>query len=174
MFLAENYSKDKVYISKPKHEMENMKIKAIRRVFQIIFLFVVPVSLIYWREFLLYFLIASLLLSVVVGRAFCSWVCPLGTIYEFSGIALKKEKPRYHCRVGCPFSLPIGLMNRVSLLKIQKNEDVCKHCNICSIRCPVGILDISVNSNPSTMYACIRCLTCVDSCPNGALSLIIG
>ena len=146
-----------------------MKIKAIRRLFQILSLFLLPAAFLLWKEALLYFMLASILSSLLVGRAFCSWICPLGTVYEFSGIAMKRKRPRYHCRTGCPFSLLIGLMNRLSLFRIQKDEDRCKHCNTCYLKCPVGVFDIAGNANPSVFYACIRCLTCVDSCPNDAL-----
>ncbi len=148
-----------------------MEIRTFRRASQVLFLFLVP--FLFWKGALLYFLLGSLLSSLAVGRAFCSWVCPLGTVYEFWGMATRKRRPRYHCRTGCPFSLPIGLMNRISFFKIRRDEDRCKHCNTCRLKCPVGVFDIAGDANPSVLYACIRCLTCVSSCPNGALSFVL-
>ena len=150
--------------------MKSAKIKTLRRLSQLIFLFVIPFTFIFCKIAFLYLLVAGLISSIAVGRAFCSWICPLGTLYEFYGLATKKKRPRYHCRTGCPYSIPIGLMNRFSLFKIQRDESKCKHCNTCSLSCPVGVFDFSRYENSSMQYACIRCLNCIDSCPNSALS----
>jgi polyferredoxin len=119
-------------------------------------------------------LLLALLSSLIVGRAFCSWVCPLGTLYEFSRLRWCRGRPRPHCRIGCPFSLFMGLMNRFSLLKVKKLDAKCIHCGTCDASCPVGLVELGsgyqeYRSNPSQRYACIRCLNCVFSCPEGAL-----
>ena len=121
---------------------------------------------------LLFLALAS---SLVVGRAFCSWLCPLGTLYELSRLGLPYKRLRPLCRLGCPYSLILGLMNRFSSLKVKKNEDKCKHCGTCDASCPVGLPDLGTDyqnftSNPSKRYACIRCLNCVASCPADALT----
>ncbi len=150
--------------------MKSTKIKTLRRLSQLVFLFVVPYTFTFYRLAFLYLLVSGLISSVAVGRAFCSWVCPLGTLYEFYGTVTKKERPRYHCRIGCPYSIPIGLMNRFSLFKIRRDESKCKHCNVCVSSCPVGVFDAEIYERSSMRYACIRCLTCIGSCPNSALS----
>jgi polyferredoxin len=119
-------------------------------------------------------LLAALLSSLIVGRAFCSWVCPLGTLYEFVHRRWFRGRPRPLCRIGCPFSLFMGLMNRLSLLKVRKHDDRCIHCGACDASCPVGLVELGsgyqdYQNNPSQCYACIRCLNCVSSCPEGAL-----
>jgi len=119
-------------------------------------------------------LLLALLSSLIVGRAFCSWVCPLGTLYEFSRLRWCRGRPRPHCRIGCPFSLFMGLMNRFSLLKVKKLDAKCLHCGACDESCPVGLVELGsgyqeYQSNPSQRYACIRCLNCLSSCPEGAL-----
>jgi len=148
-----------------------MRIKTARRIMQIVPLFALPYLLVFKKEIIAIILFAALASSFFVGRAFCSWICPLGTVYEFFGLALKKKRPRYHCRIGCPFSLPIGMMNKVSLFRVVRNESTCKHCGTCYRNCPVGLIEIAgLNANHSLFYACIRCLNCVDSCPNEALT----
>jgi len=129
----------------------------------------------------MYYTIGAILLlmlvsSVITGRAFCSWVCPLGTLYEFSRLGLHCDLPRPLCRIGCPLSLFPGLMNRFSMLRVNKLDEKCTHCGICDANCPVGLVDLGggyqdFTSNPSLRYACIRCLNCVASCPVGALTL---
>jgi polyferredoxin len=122
---------------------------------------------------ILLFMIVS---SVIFGRAFCSWLCPFGTLYEFSRLALRCERPRPLCRIGCPLSLLPGLMNRFSMLRVHKLEEKCIHCGACDANCPVGLIELGggyqdFTSNPSLRYACVRCLNCVASCPAGALIL---
>lgn len=36
---------------------------------------------------------ATVLLTIVLGRFFCGWVCPFGTIHQFVGFLGKKKKP---------------------------------------------------------------------------------
>jgi polyferredoxin len=129
----------------------------------------------------MYYTIGAILLfmlvsSLIIGRAFCSWACPLGTLYEFSRLGLHCDRPRPLCRIGCPFSLFLGLMNRFSVLRVSKLDEKCTHCGTCDVNCPVGLVELGsgyedFTSNPSLRYACIRCLNCVASCPAGALIL---
>jgi len=128
-----------------------------------------------------YYTIGAILLfmlvsSVIVGRAFCSRLCPLGTLYELSRLSLHCDRSRPLCRIGCPFSLLPGLMNKFSLLRVRKFDENCTHCGTCDANCPVGLVELGggyqdFTSNPSLRYACVRCLNCVASCPVGALIL---
>jgi len=125
-------------------------------------------------DILIGILLLVIVSSVVVGRAFCSWVCPLGTLYELSRLGFPYQRLRPLCRIGCPVSLIIGFMNRFSVLKVEKDQEKCKQCGVCDASCPVGLPDGGIgyqnfSRNPSKRYACIRCLNCVASCPSGAL-----
>ena len=120
-------------------------------------------------------LLLALASSVFVGRAFCSWLCPLGTLYELGRLGFPYRRLRPLCRIGCPVSLIIWFMNRFSLLKVREDKEKCTQCGLCDASCPVGLPDRGVGyqnfiDNPSKRYACIRCLNCVASCPTGALT----
>lgn len=120
-------------------------------------------------------LLLALVSSLIVGRAFCSWVCPLGTLYELSRLEFPHKRLRPFCRIGCPFSLFIGFMNRFSAMKVKKNTEKCTQCGTCDASCPVSLSDLGTGyqdftNNPSKRYACIRCLNCVASCPVDALT----
>lgn len=126
-------------------------------------------------EVIIAILIVALFSSLIVGRAFCSWLCPIGTFYELAGLIFHPERPRFWCRIGCPFSLTIGMLNRFSVMKVKKEERKCQHCGLCDDTCPVGLVDLGsscqdFSSNPSRRYACVRCLNCITACPTGALS----
>ncbi len=89
-----------------------------------------------WKVAILVFL---LLLSVVLYRPFCRYLCPLGAIY--------------------------GPFNRIALYRYRVDLDACTSCGKCRERCP---LDIAVYQTPNSS-ACIRCGICKQICPEGAV-----
>lgn len=89
-----------------------------------------------WKMGLLVFL---LLLSVVVYRPFCRYLCPLGAVY--------------------------GLFNPVALYRYSIDPAKCTGCAACQKACP---LDIPVHKTPNSPE-CIRCGRCKAACPHGAI-----
>jgi len=159
----------------------NYWIKPARRIVQLVSLLISFPLFYFLVVFGWYYVIAAILILVLVsslftGRAFCSWVCPFGTIYEFCRLGLNCKRLRPLCRFGCPYAFLMGIMNRFSVFKIKKDDAKCTQCGVCDALCPVGLTDLGSSyrdsvSNPSQRYACIRCLTCVASCPQDALGL---
>jgi len=84
-------------------------------------------------------LILLLLMSLMVYRPFCKYLCPLGAIY--------------------------GLFAPISLYRLKVDEEKCVKCGKCQKACK---MDIRVWKTPNHRE-CIRCLDCVKSCPYGAL-----
>lgn len=84
-------------------------------------------------------LVALLLLSILVYRPFCRYLCPLGAIY--------------------------GLFNPVALYRFQVDGQKCTHCGRCQKACK---LDIPVYEKPNSPE-CIRCGDCRRACPHGAI-----
>lgn len=89
-----------------------------------------------WKVVILVLLIV---LSVVVYRPFCRYLCPLGAIY--------------------------GLFNPIAFYRMRVDEHKCIHCGKCRRICK---LDIPANETPNSPE-CIRCGACVKGCPTGAL-----
>ena len=89
-----------------------------------------------WKVLLLILLI---LLSLIVYRPFCRYLCPLGAVY--------------------------GLCNPVSLVRLTVDTQACVSCGACQSACP---LDIPVWQRPNGPD-CIRCGKCVSACPHGAI-----
>jgi polyferredoxin len=165
----------------PRSGLPKFKVKSARRIAQIASL-LLSVPLFYFLavfdlfSLIVAILMAALVSSIVVGRAFCSWVCPFGTLYEFSRLGFNCQRLRPWCRFGCPYAFIMGIMNRFSVMMVRRNDAECTQCGICDTCCPVGLVDLGSSyrdftGNPSRRYACIRCLTCVASCPQGALRL---
>lgn len=84
-------------------------------------------------------LVAIVLLSVIIYRPFCKYLCPLGAIY--------------------------GIFNRFSLYRIEFDSEACVGCGICTKVCDMGV---NVCENPNSSE-CIRCGKCVKACPHNAL-----
>lgn len=84
-------------------------------------------------------LVVLLVLSVIVYRPFCRYLCPLGAIY--------------------------GLFNPIALYRFHIDEDKCTKCGACQHACK---LDIPVWQKPNSAE-CIRCGDCRRACPHSAI-----
>ena len=84
-------------------------------------------------------LLALVLLSIVLWRPFCRYLCPLGAIY--------------------------GLFNPVAVYRFRIDEDCCTDCGACKAACK---LDIDVRRTPNSAE-CVRCGACRRACPHGAI-----
>jgi ferredoxin-type protein NapH len=80
-----------------------------------------------------------LLLSVIVYRPFCRYLCPLGAVY--------------------------GLFNPIAFRRFTIDADKCTSCGLCQKVCK---LDIPVWQTPNSPE-CIRCGDCQRACPHGAI-----
>lgn len=80
-----------------------------------------------------------LILSILVYRPFCHYLCPLGAVY--------------------------GLFHPVSLYRYQVDASACTSCGKCQKTCK---LDIPVYQTPNSAE-CIRCGECLNACPHQAL-----
>ena len=85
-------------------------------------------------------LAAIIVLSVLLYRPFCKYLCPLGAMY--------------------------GLLNRVSLYRMELDGEHCTGCRACERVCPMGV-KVTENVNSAE---CIRCGRCREKCPTGAIS----
>lgn len=90
-----------------------------------------------WKAAILAVLV---LLSVVVYRPFCRYLCPLGAIY--------------------------GCFNPIALYRFRIDSETCTGCGACQRACP---MDIPVYKTPNSSE-CIRCGKCKTACPHGCVS----
>ncbi|GAA0735158.1 4Fe-4S binding protein [Clostridium oceanicum] len=78
-------------------------------------------------------------LSIIVYRPFCRFICPLGAIYS--------------------------LFNPISIFSFKVDKNKCTSCRACSNKCK---LDIEIYKKPNSLE-CIRCGECIKSCPTKAI-----
>ena len=84
-------------------------------------------------------LIFTVLVSIIIYRPFCRYICPLGAIY--------------------------GIFNKISIYRYHIDTEKCTECGACQKNCK---LNIKVYQNPNSID-CIRCGECKDICPNKAI-----
>ena len=89
-------------------------------------------------------LLGVVVLSVFFYRPFCKWLCPLGAFY--------------------------GLCNKISMYRLEVDEDKCTACGACSRACK---MDVDVFRTPNHAE-CIRCGDCMASCPHQAITKSFG
>ncbi len=86
-------------------------------------------------------LTSVVLLSILIARPFCKYLCPLGALYA-------------------PF-------NKISLIRMNVDSGKCIGCGQCSRVCDMCVDPVSSPADPE----CIRCGKCVINCPRGALKI---
>ena len=89
-----------------------------------------------WKNVIL---IITIILSILIYRPFCKYICPLGALYS--------------------------IFNPVSLYKYRVDKDKCIKCGKCAKACQM-IVDPVENSNSPE---CIRCGRCGEGCPSHLL-----
>jgi ferredoxin len=94
-----------------------------------------------------------------------SFIVKLTSMILFSALIILVV--RGWCKYLCPIGAFLAPWNKVSAVGLRRNEDTCKHCNLCEKKCPMDIKDMGVKPESE----CILCGRCVDSCKFGSLKL---
>jgi polyferredoxin len=87
------------------------------------------------------FFLLVLLLSFMKGRLFCNTVCPVGTF--------------------------LGLLSKISILRIKFDDPKCTKCGRCAVACKSSCIDF-LNKNVDHSR-CVGCFNCLKSCPDKAI-----
>lgn len=78
---------------------------------------------------------------------------------------------RFFCRNICPLGALIGLVSRLSLLKINGGDTDCGKCRHCSQICRMGAIDENRNI---AMESCSLCMECLEQCPRQVIGFNSG
>ncbi|GAA0079263.1 4Fe-4S binding protein [Clostridium sp. CTA-5] len=87
-------------------------------------------------------LIITIILSIIIFRPFCKFICPLGAIYS--------------------------LFNPISIYRFEIDKGACTNCGACSRKCK---MNVTVNKNSNSLE-CIRCGECKGVCPHNAIKIL--
>ena len=88
------------------------------------------------------FLVLVGIMSFIHGRLFCNTICPVGTF--------------------------LGLLSKISFLRIKFDDMKCTRCGRCSLACKSSCIDF-LNKNVD-ISRCVACFNCLKSCPDKAMS----
>lgn len=89
-----------------------------------------------WKNILL---LITILLSIIIYRPFCKYICPLGAIYS--------------------------VFNPISVFRYKIDKDTCINCKKCADVCKMQIEPVKNVNHPE----CIRCGACKKACPVKAI-----
>lgn len=92
-----------------------------------------------WKNALL---IATVLLSIVVYRPFCKYICPLGAIYS--------------------------IFQPISVFRYRVDHERCTHCGACARACHMQVDPVKSANHPE----CVRCGACKRACPTEAIAVV--
>lgn len=89
-----------------------------------------------WKNVLL---VVIVLLSVVIYRPFCKYICPLGAVYS--------------------------VFNPIAVFRYRVDKEACTHCGACAKACKMQVDPSETPNHPE----CIRCGSCKKVCLTGAI-----
>ena len=85
-----------------------------------------------WKNLLL---LVTILLSILIYRPFCKYICPLGAVYYF--------------------------FNTIYVFRYRVDQEACINCGVCAKVCKMQVNPAKNANHPE----CIRCGVCRNSCP---------
>lgn len=95
------------------------------------------------------------------------------TLYYTSAIILSfaLKDNRAFCKYICPITVILKLTSRLSLLKIEGDQNKCTECGTCNKVCPmnINIMEYVKQGERVLSTECIFCLTCTTACPEEIL-----
>ena len=85
-----------------------------------------------WKNLLL---LVTILLSILIYRPFCKYICPLGAVYS--------------------------VFNPISVFRYRVDQEACINCGVCAKVCKMQVNPAKNANHPE----CIRCGRCIHACP---------
>lgn len=89
-----------------------------------------------WKNVLLFM---TVLLSILIYRPFCKYICPLGAVYS--------------------------VFNPIAVFRYRVDKEICVDCGICAKVCRMQVNPVDHANHPE----CIRCGACKKACPVNAI-----
>jgi polyferredoxin len=82
--------------------------------------------------------------------------------------SLSLTKGRLYCNMICPVGTLLGLLSKVSIIRIKFDESACTRCGRCSLGCKSSCIDFLKHDVDVTR--CVDCFNCINTCQDKALS----
>lgn len=102
----------------------------------------------------------------VPGFQLLSYPIPLFFLLLIFGLSLAKG--RLYCNMICPAGTLLGLLSKISILRIKVDENKCTKCGMCSVHCKSSCIDFL--NHKVDVTRCVDCFNCISVCPDKAIS----
>jgi ferredoxin-type protein NapF len=101
----------------------------------------------------------------LTGFVPAAYIIP-GTFLLLAGI-LSFARGRLYCNTVCPVGTFLGLLSKVSFLRIKFDDSRCTKCGRCAVACKSSCIDFL--NKDIDLSRCVGCFNCLKSCPDKAL-----
>lgn len=81
---------------------------------------------------------------------------------------LSFTKGRLYCNTFCPVGTLLGLISKISILRINFDESKCTRCGRCALKCKSSCIDFLNHTVDVTR--CVDCFDCINTCQDKAIS----
>lgn len=145
----------------------------------------VPQNVDRWLRQVKYFLLIGLVWAVrITGEPIFEGMDPFKAAFNLSGetlsvtaliiiLAASLFLYRPWCRYLCPMGALLGLISRISFLRLSVTEK-CVSCRSCARSCSAQVMEAKPTPQPTLAideYDCLRCGDCRQSCRKAAISI---
>ena len=102
----------------------------------------------------------------IKGFHLVAYSIPAAFFLLIGGLSLTKG--RLYCNMICPVGTLLGLLSKISILRIKFDDSKCTRCGRCSLGCKSSCIDFLKHDVDVTR--CVDCFNCVNTCQEKALS----
>jgi len=102
----------------------------------------------------------------ITGFQLLAYIIPVIFFFLIGGLSLTKG--RLYCNMICPVGTLLGLLSKVSILRIKFDESKCTRCGRCSLGCKSSCIDFL--QHKVDVSRCVDCFNCINTCQDKALS----
>jgi ferredoxin len=81
---------------------------------------------------------------------------------------LSLTKGRLYCNMICPVGTLLGLLSKISFLRIKFDDSACTRCGRCALGCKSSCIDFLKREVDVTR--CVACFNCINTCQENAIS----
>ena len=102
----------------------------------------------------------------VKGSQLLVYAIPAGFLVLIGSLSLIKG--RLYCNMICPVGTLLGLISKISVIRVKFDEGLCTRCGRCAVGCKSSCIDFLKYNIDITR--CVDCFNCIKICPEKALS----